>query len=78
MLVGLRLHVAPPNGETEEVRLTVPVKPFTGVSVIVDVTVVPLVLLIVVGFADTVKSLMVTVTVAEWTRAPLLPVTVTV
>ncbi len=70
--------MAPPDGETEEVRLTVPVKPFTGANVIVDVTVVPLVLLIVVGFADTVKSLIVTVTVAERASAPLVPVTVTV
>ncbi len=78
MLVGLRVQVAPSSGETEEVRLTVPVKPFTGASVIVEVTVVPLVLLIVVGFADAVKSLIVMVTVAEWTSAPLVPVTVTV
>ena len=72
------MQVAPPGGETDEVRLTVPVKPFTGATVIVEVTVVPAVVLIAVGFAEIVKSLMVTVTVAEWTSAPLVPVTVTV
>lgn len=77
MLVGLSVHVAPPDGETEEVKLTVPVKPFTGATVIVEVTVDPEVELIVVGLADTVKSLIVTVTVAEWTSAPLVPVNVT-
>ena len=59
------MQVAPPSGETDNVRLTVPVKPFAGATVIVEVTVVPAVLLIVVGFAEIVKSLIVTVTVAE-------------
>ena len=65
MLVGLSVHVAPPDGETEEVKLTVPVKPFRGATLIVEVTVVPPVELIVVGFAEIVKSLIVTVTLAE-------------
>ena len=72
------MQIAPPGGETDEVRLTVPVKPFTGATVIVEVTVVPVVVLIAVGFAEIVKSLMVTVTVAEWTSAPLVPETATV
>ena len=59
------MQVAPPSGETDDVMLTVPVKPFAGATVIVEVTVVPAVVLIVVGFADIVKSLIVTVTVAE-------------
>ena len=65
MLVGLNVQVAPPSGETDDDRLTVPVKPFTGVTVIVEVTVVPVVKLIVTGFAEIVKSLIVTVTVPE-------------
>ena len=59
------MQVAPPGGEADEDRLIVPVKPFTGATVIVEVTVVPDVVLIVVGFAEIVKSLIVTVTVAE-------------
>jgi len=59
------VQVAPPSGETDNVRLTVPVKPFAGATVIVGVTVVPAALLIVVGFAEIVKSLIVTITVAE-------------
>ena len=59
------MQVAPPGGETDHVKLTVPVKPFAGATVIVEVTVVPAVLLIVVGFAEIVKSLIVTITVAE-------------
>ena len=59
------MQVALPNGETDDDRLTVPVKPFTGATVIVEVTVVPAVLLIMVGFAEIVKSLIVTLTVAE-------------
>jgi len=63
--VGLNVQVALPGGETADDRFTVPVKPFAGVTVIVEVTVVPAVLLIMVGFAEIVKSLIVTVTVAE-------------
>ena len=59
------MQVALPSGETDDDRLTVPVKPFTGVTVIVEVTVVPVVKLIVTGFAEIVKSLIVTVTVPE-------------
>jgi hypothetical protein len=55
MLVGVRVHVGP-AGETEEVSATVPVNPFTGATVIVDVAAVPAVKLTVVGDAVTVKS----------------------
>src|SRR6266496_918591 len=65
MLLGVRVQVKP-AGETDEVRATVPVNPFTGATVIVEVA------------AVTVKSVTVTVTVAEWVRDPLVPVTVTV
>ena len=59
------MQVALPDGETDDDRLTVPVKPFTGATVIVEVTVVPAVVLIVVGFAEIVKSLIVTLTATE-------------
>ena len=67
-----------PAGETVEVNATVPVNPLTGATVIVDVAAVPTLTATVVGLAVTVKSMTVTVTVAEWDRAPLVPVTVTV
>ena len=63
MLDGVRVHVKP-AGETDEVNATVPVKPFCGATVIVDVAAVPTFTLMVVGLADTVKSWMVTVRVA--------------
>ena len=59
------MQVALPSGETDDDRLIVPVKPFTGATVIIEVTFVPAVVLIVVGFAEIVKSLIITVTVAE-------------
>lgn len=63
MLVGLRVHVSP-AGETAEVRATVPVKPLTGATVIVDVAGVPVVAVTDVGLAVTEKSVTATVTVA--------------
>ena len=54
MLVGERLQVRPLLGETEEVRLTVPVKPLPAVTVIMEVPVVPARTVIVVGLAVTV------------------------
>jgi len=76
-LAGLRVHVRP-AGETVAVRATVPVNPLTGVTVMVDDPEPPDAKLMLVGLAVTVKSRTVTVTVAEWVRAPLVPVTVTV
>jgi hypothetical protein len=52
-LVGLRVHVRP-AGETAEASATVPVKPFTGVTVIVEVAVAPASALTLVGLAVTV------------------------
>ncbi len=63
MLAGVRVQVRP-AGETDEVRATVPVKPFTGATVIVEVAAVPALTATVVGLAVTVKSVMLTVTVA--------------
>ena len=77
MLAGVRVQVRP-AGETVDVRATVPVNPFTGATVIVEVAAVPALTLTLVGLAVTVKSLTVTVTVAECVRDPLVPVTVTV
>ncbi len=53
-----------PADDTVDVSATVPVKPFTGATVIVDVAAVPALKLTLVGAVVTVKSLTVTVTVA--------------
>ena len=55
MLDGVRVHVRP-VGDTELVRVTVPVKPLTGVTVMVEVAAAPTFTLSVVGLAVTVKS----------------------
>jgi len=75
-LAGVRVHVRP-AGETLEVNATVPVKPLTGATVIVEVAAVPTLTLAVVGLAATVKSVTITVIVAVWDIVPLVPVTVT-
>jgi hypothetical protein len=54
-LVGLRVHVRPVAGETEEVRATVPVNPLVEVTVIVDVPAVPARTVTLVGLAVIVK-----------------------
>lgn len=77
MLVGLSEHVRP-EGETEAVNATVPLKPFTGPTVIVEVAVAPTTAEMLAGLPVTVKSVMEKVTAAEWEKLPLLPVTVTV
>ena len=64
MLVGERVHVKP-AGDTELVRATVPVNPWRGATVIVEVAAVPTVVVTDVGLAVTLKSFTVTVTVAE-------------
>jgi len=63
MLAGVRVHVRP-AGATDDVRATVPVKPFTGATVIVEVAATPTFAAALVGLADTVKSVMLTVTAA--------------
>lgn len=62
MLEGVRVQVRLPVVAT--VRAMVPVKPWTGATVIVDDAAVPAVVVTVVGLAVTVKSSTVTVTVA--------------
>ena len=77
MLVGLRVQVRP-AGETVEVSATVPVNPFTLVTVMVEVPATPAAVERLVGLAVTVKSRTVNVTVVVAELVPLVPVTVTV
>src|SRR2546430_17665581 len=51
MLVGVSVQIRPLLGETDDVRLTVPVKPFCAATVIVEVPVEPARTVIVVGSA---------------------------
>src|SRR5690242_2987986 len=62
---------------TVSVRLTVPVKPFRAVTVIVEVADTP-VLTAAGDVAEMLKSLTVKVAVVEWDRVPLVPVIVRV
>jgi len=76
-LVGVRVHVKP-AGVTDDDRVTVPVKPFRAVTVMVDVAAALASAVALVGLAVRLKSWIVTVTVAVWVRPLLEPVTVTV
>ncbi len=72
-----------PEGEELAARLTVPKKPLTELTVIVEVPLEPAVMVREVGFADMVKSgvaleVTVTETWAEWVRLPEVPVTAAV
>ena len=55
MLAGVRVQVRP-AGDTVEVRATVPVNPFRGATVIVDVPLAPARTVTLVGAAVTEKS----------------------
>jgi hypothetical protein len=55
MLAGDREHVRP-AGDTAEVNATVPVKPLSGATVMVEVAAVPASTLTLVGLAVTEKS----------------------
>ncbi len=57
-------------------RVTVPLKPFTGATVIVELPVSLEFTVTVVGLAVIVKSWVRYVTAATWDRLPLVPVTV--
>jgi hypothetical protein len=63
MLIGLRVQVRP-AGDTVDVRATVPVNPLTGETVMVEVAAAPGLILIIVGLAATVKSVIVYATFA--------------
>jgi hypothetical protein len=56
MLLGVRVQVKPVAGDIEDVRATVPVKPFTGATVIVEVPATPALTVRLVGAAARVKS----------------------
>jgi hypothetical protein len=79
-LVGVRVHVRPAGVDADTVNATVPVRPLTAVTVIVEVPELPGV--IVVGDtapAAIVKSTTVNVIAAVvWDSVPSVPVTVTV
>ncbi len=62
-LVGVRVHVKP-AGVTEDVSATVPANPFRLVTVIVEVAAAFARAVALVGLAVTLKSWIVTVTVA--------------
>jgi len=63
--VGVRVQVMPVDGETVSVSATVPVNPLTGVTVMVEVRAIFVLPLTLVGLALIVKSVTVSVTVAE-------------
>ena len=74
ILVGLRLHVRPVVGDIELTRLTVPVKPFCPVTVIVDMPAVPAFTVMLVGLAPIMKSVTFSMKVPVdpvWTESPL-------
>jgi hypothetical protein len=75
ILVGVSEQVKPVCATL--VRLTVPVNPLRGVTVIVDDAAVPVVVLTGLGLAVIVKSLTAKLTVVEAELVPLVPVTVT-
>ncbi len=54
MLVELSVQVSPVAGDIVDARVTVPAKPFTGATVIVDVAVAPATTVADVGLAVTV------------------------
>jgi hypothetical protein len=71
-LVGVRVHAV-----LLDARLTVPVKPWRAVMVIVELPADPAFTVTLVGLAAMVKSWIVKVTVVLWDNVPLVPVTVT-
>jgi hypothetical protein len=80
MFVGDNVHERLVELATTE-SVTMPVKLFTGETVIVDIPTTPVFAATLVGFAEIAKSpapTAVKVTVAEWESVPLAPVTVTV
>ena len=64
MLAGVDVQFRP-DGEDEEVSVIVPVKPFTGDTVTVELALVPALTLTAVGLEDMEKSVTTTSTLAE-------------
>ena len=60
----------------ERAKVTVPAKPLTGATAMAEVPATPALTVRLVGLADSVKSWMWYMTVAECVRVPLVPVTV--
>jgi hypothetical protein len=56
ILVGVRVQDRPVEGETVVARVTVPMKPLTAVTVMVEVPAEPTVTLTLLGLAAIVKS----------------------
>ena len=77
-LVGDIVQVRPVEGDTADVRATVPVNPWSEVTVMVELPENPVNTIVVVGLAETAKSCTVNVTATEWESELLVPVTVTV
>jgi len=57
-LAGVRLQVKPVDGLMLELRPTTPLNPWMAVTVIVEVAAVPVIIVVLVGAAVTVKSWM--------------------
>jgi len=55
MLLGVRVQVRPVAGTMDDVRVTVPVNPLTGATVMVEVPAAPAMIVTAVGLAVTVK-----------------------
>ena len=79
-LVGVRVQVRPAGVDAETVRATVPVRPLTAVTVMVDVPEAPAR----IWAGETVPAAIVKSTTVKviaavvWDRVPSVPVTVTV
>jgi hypothetical protein len=56
-------------------RVAVPANPFTGATLIVEVAATPAFAVTLIRLAENVKSWTTNVTVTEWDREPLVPVT---
>ena len=80
VLVGLKTAVTP-EGNPEADRLTLPLKPLSGLTVIVLVPLVPWTIVKLLGEAESEKfggGVTINVTFVLCTRLPLVPVTLTV
>jgi len=73
MLAGVKLHDV-----LLVARLTTPAKPFSPVTVIVEVAALPATAVTVVGLAERAKSRNTKVAAAEWFSEALVPVIVAV
>jgi len=56
MLLGVKAQAKPVAGDIEDVRATVPVKPVTGATVIVELPANPALIVRLVGAATRLKS----------------------